>query len=169
MEEVNKQKALEDFKKKCDKMSRKQLEELEQEYIAKAEEMDKETSEKMFELPEENYKAVAEGIRMFLDKQTIGWQYTLGMKVLYEYWNPEVQPKEINYPTLDSTLRTLGELQFTGYKEWCAVVDINKFMEPLREEYIAVTEKVYEIAAYHNIIMDALKLVTPMGQQNMLN
>ena len=169
MEEVNKQKALEDFKKKCDKMSRKQLEELEQEYIAKAEEMDKETAEKMFKLPEENYAAVAEGIRMFLDKQTIGWQYTLGMKVLYEYWNPEVQPEEINYPTLDSTLRTLGELQFTGYKEWCAVVDINKFMEPLREEYIAVTEKVYEIAAYHNIIMDALKLVTPMGQQNMMN
>ena len=159
----NKQKELDEFKKKCQSMTREQLEELEQEYIKKADEIDKETAAAMFELPKENYKNVAAGIRMFLDKQTIQWQYTLGMKVLYEYWNPEVQPKEINYPTLDSTLRTIGELQFTGYKEWCAVVDINKFMEPLREKYIEVTEKVYDVAAHHNIIIDELKLNTPMN------
>ena len=160
---LDKQKELDEFKKKCQSMTREQLEELEQEYIKKAEEIHKETATAMFDLPAENYANVAAGIRMFLDKQTIQWQYTLGMKVLYEYWNPEVQPKEINYPTLDSTLRTIGELQFTGYKEWCAVVDINKFMEPLREKYIEVTEKVYDVAAHHNIIIDELKLNTPMN------
>ena len=160
---LDKQKELDESKKKCQSMTREQLEELEQEYIKKAEEIDKETATAMFDLPAENYANVAAGIRMFLDKQTIQWQYTLGMKVLYEYWNPEVQPKEINYPTLDSTLRTIGELQFTGYKEWCAVVDINKFMEPLREKYIEVTEKVYDVAAHHNIIIDELKLNTPMN------
>lgn len=160
---LDKQKELEEFKKKCQSMTKKELEELEQEYIKKADEIDKMTAETMFELPEDNYEKVAEGIRMFLDKQTIQWQYTLGMKILYEYWNPAVYPKEINYPTLDSTLRTLGELQFTGYKEWCAVVDINKFMEPLREKYIEVTEKVYDVAAHHNVIMDELKLNSPMG------
>ena len=160
---LDKQKELDEFKKKCQSMTREQLEELEQEYIKKAEEIDKETATAMFDLPAENYTNVAAGIRMFLDKQTIQWQYTLGMKVLYEYWNPEVQPKEINYPTLDSTLRTIGELQFTGYKEWCAVVDINNFMEPLRENYIEVTEKVYDVAAHHNIIIDELKLNTPMN------
>ena len=158
-----KQKELDEFKKKCQSMTREQLEELEQEYIKKADEIDKETAAAMFELPTENYKKVATSIRMFLDKQTIQWQYTLGMKVLYEYWNPDVQPKEINYPTLDSTLRTIGELQFTGYDEWCAVVDINKFMEPLRDKYVEVTEKVYDVAAHHNIIMDELKLNTPMN------
>jgi hypothetical protein len=161
---LDKQKELDEFKAKCQSMTKKELEDLEQEYIKKAEEIDKTTAETMFELPTENYVAVAKGIRMFLNKQTIQWQYTLGMKILYEYWNPDVQPKEINYPTLDSTLRTIGELQFTGYEEWCAVVDINKFMEPLREKYIEVTDKVYDIAAHHNIIMDALKLNTPMGQ-----
>ena len=160
---LDKQKELDEFKKKCQSMRSEQIEELEQEYIKKAEEIDKETATAMFDLPAENYANVAAGIRMFLDKQTIQWQYTLGMKVLYEYWNPEVQPKEINYPTLDSTLRTIGELQFTGYKEWCAVVDINKFMEPLREKYIEVTEKVYDVAAHHNIIIDELKLNTPMN------
>ena len=160
---LDKTKELEEFKKKCQAMTRAELEELEQEYIKKADELDKETAAKMFELPTENYAEVAKGIRMFLNKQTIQWQYTLGMKVLYEYWNPEVQPKEINYPTLDSTLRTIGELQFTGYEEWCAVVNINAFMEPLREQYIEVTEKVYELAAYHNIIMDELKLNEPMA------
>ena len=160
---LDKPKELDEFKKKCQSMTREQLEELEQEYIKKADEIDKETAAAMFELPTENYKNVAAGIRMFLDKQTIQWQYTLGMKVLYEYWNPEVQPKEINYPTLDSTLRTIGELQFTGYKEWCAVVDINKFMEPLRDKYVEVTEKVYDVAAHHNIIMDELKLSSPVG------
>ena len=160
---LDKQKELDGFKKKCQSMTREQLEELEQEYIKKAEEIDKETATAMFDLPAENYANVTAGIRMFLDQQTIQWQYTLGMKVLYEYWNPEVQPKEINYPTLDSTLRTIGELQFTGYKEWCAVVDINKFMEPLREKYIEVTEKVYDVAAHHNIIIDELKLNTPMN------
>lgn len=159
---LDKQKELDEFKKKCQSMTREQLEELEQEYIKKADEIDQETAKAMFELPTENYANVAAGIRMFLDKQTIQWQYTLGMKVLYEYWDPEVQPKEINYPTLDSTLRTIGELQFTGYKEWCAVVDINKFMEPLRDKYVEVTEKVYDVAAHHNIIIDELKLATPI-------
>lgn len=164
MNRLEKQKELDEFKVKCDSMTVEELEKLEQEYIAKAEEIDKETAETMFELPLENYKEVAEGIRMFLDKQTIQWQYTLGMKVLYEYWNPEVQPKEINYPTLDSTLRTIGEMQFTGYKEWCAVVEINKFMEPLREKYIEVTERVYDVAAHHNVIIDAMNLNAPMGE-----
>lgn len=160
---LDKQKELEEFKKKCQEMDRAELEALEQEYIKKADDIDKETASTMFELPTENYKAVAEGIRMFLNRQTIQWQYTLGMKVLYEFWNPEVQPKEINYPTLDSTLRTIGELQFTGYDEWCAVVNINGFMEPLREKYVEVTEKVYDVAAHHNIIMDELKLANPMA------
>lgn len=160
---LDKQKELEEFKKKCQEMDRAELEALEQEYIKKADDIDKETASTMFELPTENYKAVAEGIRMFLNRQTIQWQYTLGMKVLYEFWNPEVQPKEINYPTLDSTLRTIGELQFTGYDEWCAVVNINAFMEPLREKYVEVTEKVYDVAAHHNIIMDELKLANPMA------
>lgn len=167
-------KALEDFKKKCEKLDLKQLQKLEQEYIKKMDAKDKEVAEKMFDLPEfvtdkdtnepVTYETVAIGIRRFLDRQTITWQYTLGMVVLYEFWNPDRYPGKVNYPTLDSTLRTLGELQFTGYDDWKAVVAINKYIEPLREEYIDITDGIYELASYHNVIMDAMKLVTPLDE-----
>ena len=169
--EENKQgrvmKELDDFKEKLKGMSRRELEDLEQVYIKKSDDKNAEVAEAMFDLKEDNYKVVAEGIRMFLNRHTVGWQYTLGLKVLYEYWDPERFPGKINYPTLDSTLRILGEFKFTGYEEWCAVVAINEYMESLREKYIEITESIYEIAAYHNCIMDELGLAAPFANPSL--
>lgn len=171
MADVNKEtakqeklKKLDEFKESLKSKSFEELQKIEQEIIEKNDKINKEVTEKMFNLPEENYKEAAEGIRLFLNKQTVGWQYTLGMVVLYEFWDPERYPKEINYPTLDSTLRTIGELQFTGYDEWQACVTINRYFEPLHQEYVDATEPIYEAAAYHNVVMDAMNLNKPMNK-----
>lgn len=161
------QKDLFDFKKSLDGKSKEELEALEQELVKEAEMVDKEVNETVFDLPTENYPAVAEAIRYFLDKQSVQWQYSLAMVAMYDFWG-EKPEKTIPYAQLDTILRTLGGLQFTGYKEWAMVVAVNKFFEPLREKYVEVTTKVYDVASKHNEVMNALGLNTPVTGQEVL-
>jgi len=70
---------------------------------------------------------------------------------------------------LDATLRTLGEMKFTGYSEWAAVVAINKYFESLHDEYESATEKIYDIASKHNAIIDELGLREPVGGEKVEN
>ena len=79
-------------------------------------------------------------------------------------FSPSHQTK-IPYAQLDSILRTLGGMQFTGYEEWAKVIAINKFFEGLREQYIEVTQKAYDVATRHQMLMDAMGLNTPVPQQ----
>ena len=130
-----------------------ELEKIESELIAEADANDQKVSKTEFDLPKENYKEVAEGIRMLLNKQTVQWQYTLGLVGLYDFWNPEKKSKKIPYAQLDAILRTLGQMQFTGYTEWAAVVAINKYFEPLHNAYVDATEATYDIASKHDIII----------------
>ena len=88
---------------------------------------------------------------------------------MYDFWNPQERAANITYPMLDSTLRTLGEMQFTGYNEWAAVVVINKYFEKLRQGYVDATEKIYDIAAQHSAIIDELKIKDPNFANEMDN
>ena len=74
-----------------------ELEKIESELIAEADENDQTVSKLEFDLPKDNYKVVAEGIRMLLNKQTVQWQYTLGLVGLYDFWNPEKRAKKIPF------------------------------------------------------------------------
>ena len=161
MNNEEKIKQIDDYKKELKQMDVDALKALEQEIIKEAENLDNETSNLEFDMPKENYKEVAEGIRMILDKKTVEWRFTLGMISMYDFWNPSVRPSKITYPMLDSTLRTIGDMRFTGYSEWAAVVAINKYMEGLREKYVEATEKIYDVAAKHNAVLDELKLKDP--------
>ena len=156
-----KQEQLRELAKSLKELSTEELEKREKEVIAKADENDKKVGSTEFDLPKDNYKVVAEAVQYFLNKQTVEWQYTLGLLSIYEFWNPEKYSKKITYPMLDATLRTLGEMKFTGYEEWARVIAINKFFEELRKEYEAVTERIYDIANEHNAILDELKLRKP--------
>lgn len=155
------EKDLHDYRKSLEGKTREELETLEKELVTEAEAIDKEVATTEFELPTENYANVAEAIRYFLDKQSVQWQYSLAMVGMYDFWG-ETPAKTIPYAQLDTILRTLGGLQFTGYKEWAMVVAINKFFEPLRQGYVDVTSKVYDVATKHNVVMDALGLNTPV-------
>ena len=152
---------LEKIRQMLDTLTVEELQQLEQEIVAEAEATDKEVAATTFEMPAENYDVAAEAIRFFLNKRTVQWQYTLGMVGMYDFWG-EVPAENIPYPQLDSILRVLGEMQFTGYEEWVRIVMLNKFFEPLREQYVNVTQKVYDVATKHNMIMEKLDLNTPV-------
>ena len=161
------QKKIEELKAFEQSLEAKTLEELqvlEQEIVKEAEEADKEVSSKEFKLDKKNYQTVAQGTRDLLNKKTVQWQFTLGMVAMYDFWDPEKNPGKVLYPMLDGTLRALGDATFTGYEEWASVVAINKYFEGIRQEYIDTTEKVYDIAAKHNAVIDAMNKKTPIGK-----
>lgn len=161
MDIKQKQEQLKELSASLKKLTVDELKAKEQEIIKRADENDKKVAATEFDLPKENYKIVAGGIQKLLNKQTVEWQFTLGLLSIYEFWNPEKYSKKIGYPMLDATLRTLGEMKFTGYEEWAAVVAINKYFEALRDEYAKVTETIYDIAHEHNAIVDELQLRIP--------
>lgn len=164
---MNTQEKQQFLKEYADSLKGKTLEELqalEQEVIKEADKVDAEVNAKEFKLDEEKYAATAEYIRTLLNKQTVQWQYTVALVAMYEFWDPEKMPEGVSYAMLDSTLRTLGQQQFSGYAECKAVVEINAYFESVREEYAALTEKVYDVASKHSAIMDAMNLVKPIGQ-----
>jgi len=152
-----KQKMLKEYEDSLAGKTKEELEKIEAELIGDADENDVRVSKLEFDLPKENYKEVAEGVRMLLNKQTVQWQYTLGLVGLYDFWNPEKKAKKIPYAQLDAILRTLGQMQFTGYTEWSAVVAINKYFEPLHNAYVDATEKTYDIASKHDIVIRKLE------------
>jgi hypothetical protein len=154
----------EEFKKSQESKTVEELKAMEQEIIALAEETDKTIATTNFELPTENRKIVAEAIQYFLNKQEIQWQYTLSMVAMYDFWSSE--EKLIPFPQLDAVLRALGSMKFVGYDEWAKVIAINKYFEPLREQYAEITEKAYTIADKHNLLMEKLQLNTPIGDAN---
>lgn len=161
--QVEIQAEIEKFKKSLEGKTVEELRKLEEEIIKEAEVIDKEIAETNFELPKENYDIAAKAVRYFLNKKSVQWQYTMGMVAMYDFWTDE-KPETIPYPQLDNILRTLGEMQFTGYEEWAQIVALNKYFEPLREEYITVTQKAYDVATKHNEIMNKLELNTPTKQ-----
>lgn len=157
---AQKQKDLEKFSKSLKNKTVEELLKLEQEIIAEGDTVNDTIAKTMFDLPTEKYEEVAKGIRYFLSKKTVQWQYTLAMATMYHFWT-EKNPGKIPYATLDTTLRTLGEQEFTGIEEWEYVITINKFFEPLRIAYMGTTELAYDNASRHNAVMDELRLKDP--------
>lgn len=162
MDILKKKQELAEYEKSLKSLTLDELKEKEQEIIKEADDNDKALNEKTFELPKDNYKVVATAIQSILNKQTVEWRFTLGMVSMYEFWDPEKYPKTITYPMLDATLRTIGEMKFTGYDEWASVVAVNKYFESTHNEYEAATEKIYDIASKHSAIMDEMNLREPV-------
>ena len=160
-----KQKFLKEYEESLKDKTLEELRDIEATLIADAEANDERVSKLEFDLPKENYKVVAEGIRMLLNKQTVQWQYTLGLVGMYDFWDPEKKSKKIPYAQLDSILRTLGTMQFTGYTEWTAVVAINKYFEPLHNAYVDATEATYDIASKHDIVIRKMEALSPKEEK----
>lgn len=156
------EKDLHEYRKSLTDKSKEELEKIEKELVDEATKIDKEVAETEYDLPTENYKTVAEAVRYFLDKQSVQWQYSLAMVSMYDFWGDK-PAKKIPYAQLDTILRTLGGMQFTGYKEWAMVVAVNKFFESLRDAYMETTSKVYDVATKHNVVMELLGLNTPVS------
>lgn len=152
-----KQKELAKFEKSLKGKTLKELQELEQTLVQDADQNGIELGKLEFDMPEENYFAVADAVRYFLNKETVEWQYTLGLVSMYDFWDPNKRPEKIPYPHLDSILRTLGGMRFTGYNEWSMVVAVNKFFEPLTKAYTDATDVTYDIAMKHDAVLKAME------------
>lgn len=150
------QKEINDFKKSLEGKTLEELETLEKEIIEEADKLNADMSSAKIKIPETNYKEAAEAIRRTLNKQSVQWQYTLGMINLYNAWDPDNKPAEVDYPVLDATLRTLGALQYTGYDEWKDVILFTEFFEPVKEEYAKISEGVYDNADKHCAVQDMM-------------
>lgn len=161
MDQLKKQKELADYKKLIDSKSLEEVLEIEKEIVKEADDINDKISKYQFKLGTKGYKEAAEAIRYFLNKQTITWQYTVGMITMYEFWNPSTNPKTVGYPMFDGTLRTIGELKFTGIDEWKKVVKINDYFKDIRDEYSELTEEIWDNASKHNVICDRIQILDP--------
>lgn len=158
------QKEIAEYKKSLEGKTREELLQLEQDIIKEADELDKEIATMEFDLPKKNYSISAEAIRYFLGKQSVQWQFTLAMVGMYDFWT-EKNPGKIPYAQLDAVLNAIGELKFTGYDEWAKVVALNTYLEPVTNKYREVKSKIFEIAAKHSEIQNALGLNSPIPSQ----
>lgn len=158
-----KQKELEKFKKSLEGKNLEELQKMEQDVIKKLDKNDEKLKKTEYALPSENYEVVATAIRKFINTKTVQWQYTLAMVGMYDFWDPKNKAEKITYYSLESVLRILGEMQFTGYEEWAAVIAINKYFEPLQKQFADATEKTYDLSAQHNEIMQAMEKLKPIG------
>lgn len=156
----NFQKELEELKASLEGKTIEEIKEIEQKIIAEAEETQGDLQNRMFDLPKKGYKEAATYIQEFLDKQTVQWQYTVGLLTMYDGWDPAKFPGQISYPMLDGVLRYLGSLQFTGHEEWRKVIEINKYFEPLHKEYLEINTSIFENAEKHNVVLDKFNELT---------
>lgn len=166
MDQLKKQKELEDYKKLINSKNLEEVLAIEKEIIAEADQINEKIQKYEFKLSSKGYKEAAEAIRYFLNKQTVTWQYTVGMITMFDFWEPTKNPKTVLYPMFDGTLRTLGELKFTGYQEWTKVVAINNYFKDIRDEYSELTEEIWDNAAKHNVICDRIQLLDPNSANN---
>lgn len=155
---ANLQKDLEAFRKSLIGMSKEELEKLEKDVLKEQDENNDLVQNKTFKMPAKNYVECANAVRRTLSKMKVQWQLALGLKTMYEYFNPEERPVEIAYPVLDSVLRTLVSCQYEGYEAWCDVVTISNYFEPIRAEYTAIGESTYTLAEKHSAIVQNLDL-----------
>ena len=59
---------------------------------------------------------------------------------------------------LDTVLRLLGSLEYTGYTEWKMVTTINDYFTPIAADYRDVTDEIYDVAERYALVDSQLKM-----------
>lgn len=161
---IERVKKMDEFKKKIQNASLEELKQLEQEVIKEADAVNKEVQETKFALPEKNYQETAIAIRNLLSKVSVQWQYAQAMVDMYDFWSIEDRPDSVVYGLLDATLRQLGQMEFNGIDEWKAVTTVNAYFEPIKEQYIEVSTKIFDVADKHNVILEKMDAMEKMSK-----
>ena len=164
-------KMVEDYKEYIKTMTPKELEAEEQRIITIMDKWDKERAKKIYKLSdgiEWNKKMISRQmigakINKILDKFECEYKYTLGMWQMANWW--EDSKPEIDFATLDSTLRVLGNpsIKYKGPQEWNRILCIDAYFNTCNEEYRKDTFKTYMLAEKHNALLDAMKINMPIG------
>lgn len=129
----------------------------EQEIIKELEEAEKEIREHKYTLARSKEcprKQIGSWIATFLKRYECTWEYTKGMFDLITFW--EGDSLDITYSYLDSTLRVLGGLKYSG-DDYGKVVQINDYFQNVRELYKADAERFINLSIRHNTVMEAME------------
>ena len=161
---IERVKKMDEFKKTIQNATLDELKQLEQDVIKEADKVNKEVQETKFTLPENNYHETACAIRDLLCKVSVQWQYAQAMVDMFDFWNPDEKPESVVYGLLDATLRQLGQMEFNGIGEWRDVTTVNAYFEPIKEQYIEVSTKIFDVADKHNTILEKMDAMEKMSK-----
>lgn len=166
---IERAKKLDEFKKSLDGLTEEQLKAAEQEVVNEADTVNKEVAEAVIDLPSKHTDAF-NAIRTLLGKVKVQWQYASAMAEMYDYWNPSKKKAgSVQYGLLDATLRYLGQMEFEGYEEWKCVSVINSYFEPIKDEYVKISSKIYDVADKHNAILEKLDAYNALNKPVQVN
>lgn len=143
----------------------KTLQDMEQELIKQMNENDEYLKTVKYKLSEgtvfdgkEYKKSVVAGMILTqLNKMEANWQMTLGYYNMYQIWKSV--PDEVEFTTLDATLRTLQQLKFKGMDDWKSILIINEYFKFNHEAYTDDLVRAQVLSEKHNTIMDRMQLV----------
>lgn len=153
-------KELSDFKKSLTEMTEEQLRELAAKLVEESKELDGRVSQTEYTLPTKGQKDAFEAIKYFLNTQKVKWNYALGIITIYEYFDQA--QKTITFAMLDTVLRLLGSLEFTGYDEWKKVSLVNDYFTPVAQDYRDLTDEIYNIGERYAAVDGQLKMFAPV-------
>lgn len=163
------QKRINDYRKKVSTMG---LEELEKEECAIIEEIDKHNkyvSTCKLKLPENGRKVAFTAIQSLLDRQKMQWTYAIMMAKIYKVFDPDGDAEDVEFNILDTMLRTLSSLEYTGYEDWHKCELINDYFEPIRDEYVSISERSYELAEKHVVVDETMRLFGKDKKSNVVD
>lgn len=149
-------KELSDFKKSLTEMTEEQLRELAAKLIEDSKELDARVSKTEYTLPTKGQKDAFEAIKYFLNTQKVKWNYALGIITIYEYFDQA--QKTVTFAMLDTVLRLLGSLEYTGYDEWKRVSLVNDYFTPVAQDYRDLTDEIYNIGERYAAVDGQLKM-----------
>lgn len=131
-------------------------------------EYDENLKEAEYELPEGiefegghySRSEIGNSIIYLLNKMEVKFSETLGVHEMVQFWKNN--PTTIKHPVLDSILRILQTLTFSGDKEWVRILSINAYIQnKLQQEYIANVIYVHYGAYLHDELVKFIE-----GEQN---
>lgn len=149
-------KARSEFKTSLANMTKDELDALAAKLTEESKETDTKVANLNYTLENKGQKAAWDAIKTFLDKQSVKWNYALGLITLYEFFDKS--QKEISFAMLDTILRLLGSLEYTGYAEWKMVTTINDYFTPIAADYRDVTDQIYDVAERYALVDSQLKM-----------
>lgn len=102
-------------------------------------------------------KDISTEIIYFLNKMEVKWDFTLGLYELSKLWRNNVDV--LNFKQLDSTLRTLDQVQFKGYKEWKDILSINEYFKAVHSEFSIDTAGMIYLHQRLNAVLEQMELI----------
>ena len=149
-------KARSEFKASLANMTKEELEALATKLTEESKETDSKVANLNYKLEKKGQEAAWDAIKTFLDRQAVKWNYALGLITLYEFFDKP--QKEISFAMLDTVLRLLGSIEYTGYTEWKLVTTINDYFTPISVDFRDVTDEIYDVAERYALVDSQLKM-----------